>query len=203
MFDKTLSPFAKPLLSKMAIYLVKIGVSADAVSILGFITGIVAAFLVGYGHFLLALLFFSLNRILDGLDGAIARVKIPTHRGAFLDIVFDFIIYSSIPFAFAVFNDKNSFVACFIIFSFVGTGSSFLAYGILQEKVSKINKKPTGEKSFYYLSGLIEGSETIFFIVLILLFPSLFFSIGIFFGCLCWCTTIFRIYSGWRDFSLK
>ena len=93
MFDKTLSPFAKPLLSKMAIYAVKNGVSADTVSILGFITGIVAASLVGYGHFLLALLFFSLNRILDGLDGAIARVKIPTHRGAFLDIVFDFIIY--------------------------------------------------------------------------------------------------------------
>ena len=83
MFDKTLSSFARPLLTKIAIYAVKIGVSADAVSILGFITGIVAAFLVGYGHFLLALLFFSLNRILDGLDGAIARVKIPTHRGAF------------------------------------------------------------------------------------------------------------------------
>ena len=72
MFDKTLSPVARPLLSKMAIYAVKIGISADAVSILGFITGILAAFLVGYGHFLLALLFFSLNRILDGLDGAIA-----------------------------------------------------------------------------------------------------------------------------------
>ena len=203
MLDKTLLTHAKPILSKLANIACKVGVSANSASIIGFIFGIIAACLVGFGYFFLALICFMFNRIFDGLDGAIARKQHPTHRGAFVDIVFDFIIYSSIPFAFAVYNEEYSFVACFLIFSFIGTGTSFLAYAIIHGQIPKKNKNQNGEKGFYYLGGLIEGSETVFFIVLILLFPSLFSPIGILFGCLCWLTTIFRICIGWRDFSLK
>ncbi len=203
MFDKTLLTLAKPVLSKLANIALKAGVSANSASVIGLIFGITATFLVGFGYFFLALICFIFNRIFDGLDGAIARKQQPTHRGAFIDIVFDFIIYSSIPFAFAVYNKEYSFVACFLIFSFVGTGTSFLAYGIVNGQIPKKNKKQNGEKGFYYLSGLIEGTETACFILLILLLPSLFSPIGILFGCLCWFTTICRICIGWRDFSLK
>ncbi len=203
MLDKTLLTYTKPVLSKLAKLALNAGISANSASIIGFIFGIVAAWLVCFGYFLLALICFMLNRIFDGLDGAIARKLRPTHRGAFVDIVFDFIIYSSIPFAFAVYKEEYSFVACFLIFSFVGTGTSFLAYAIIHGQIQNKNKYQNCEKGFYYLDGLIEGSETIFFIILILLFPSLFTYIGILFGSLCWFTTIFRIRAGWRDFSLK
>ena len=203
MLDNILLKQTKPALSKLATIAIKIGISANSASIIGFIFGIIAACLVGFGYFHLALIFFILNRIFDGLDGAIARKQHPTYRGAFLDIVFDFIIYSSIPFAFAIYNNDYSFVACFLIFSFIGTGTSFLTYGIIYSQIHKKNKEIIAEKSFFYLGGLIEGSETLFFIILILLFPSLFINIGILFGCLCWFTTISRIRAGWRDFSLK
>ena len=203
MLDNILLKQTKPILSHLASIAIKIGISANTASIIGFIFGIISACLVGFGYFFLALIFFIINRIFDGLDGAIARKQHPTYRGAFLDIVFDFIIYSSIPFAFAIYNKDYSFVACFLIFSFIGTGTSFLTYGIIHAQIQKQNKETNAEKSFYYLGGLIEGSETLFFIILILLFPSFFTHIGVLFGCLCWFTTISRIRAGWRDFSLK
>ena len=203
MLDNILLKQTKPILSKLASIAIKVGVSANTASIIGFIFGITSACLVGFGYFFLALISFIINRIFDGLDGTIARKQHPTYRGAFLDIVFDFIIYSSIPFAFAIYNKEYSFVACFLIFSFIGTGTSFLTYGIIHAQIQKKNEETDAEKSFFYLGGLIEGSETLFFIIFILLFPSLFTHIGILFGCLCWITTIFRIRAGWRDFSLK
>ena len=203
MFDKKLQPFMNSALSPLAVIAAKSGISADAASLVGFIIGILSAFLVALGNFYLALIFFIINRVIDGLDGAIARESTPSYRGGFLDIVFDFIIYSSIPFAFAVYDGSNSLVACFLIFSFVGTGTSFLAYGIMQAQLPQKNKHPLHYKSFYYLGGLIEGSETIIFFTIVLLFPSLFLTIALVFGCLCWVSTIFRIHAGWRDFSLK
>ncbi len=125
MLDKKLQPLTQPVLSSLASIAIKAGISADVASIIGFFFGLIAACLIGFGYFSLALVFFIINRIMDGLDGAIARAEKPTYRGGFLDIVFDFIIYSAIPFAFAVYDRGNSFAACFVIFSFVGTGTSF------------------------------------------------------------------------------
>ena len=203
MLDRRLQPLTEPALSSFASIAIKAGISADVASIIGFIFGLVAACLIAFGYFSLALVFFIINRIIDGLDGAIARANEPTYRGGFLDIVFDFIIYSSIPFAFAIYDFGNSFAACFLVFSFVGTGTSFLAYALIHAKLSDKKKDTLNGKSFYYLGGLIEGSETIIFIVIILCFPSLFSNIAFSFGCLCWISAILRIHAGWRDFSLK
>ena len=203
MLDKKLQPLTQPVLSSLASIAVKLGISADLASIIGFVLGIIAACAIASGYFFIALVFFIINRCVDGLDGAIARVGEPTHKGAFLDIVFDFIIYSSIPFAFAVYDIGNSFAACFLIFSFVGTGTSFLAYGIMHAQITEKKRDLLNQKSFYYIGGFIEGSETIIFIIIILSFPSLFSIFALVFGCLCWISTIFRIHAGWRDFSLK
>jgi hypothetical protein len=52
-------------------------------------------------------------------------------------------------------------------------------------------------KSFYYLGGLTEGSETILLFVLCCLFPAHFAWLAWLFGALCWLTTATRIYSGY------
>ena len=95
MFDKTLLSLTKPVISQLAIITIKVGLSANSASIIGFILGVTAACLVSLGYFFFVLIFFILNRIFDGIDGAIAREQNPTHLGAFLDIIFDFIVYSS------------------------------------------------------------------------------------------------------------
>ena len=203
MFDRNLQEYSTPLLLYLAKYLVKARISADFISGAGFAFGVIAALLAANSYFLCALIFFLVNRLLDGLDGVVARINGPTHRGAFLDIVFDFIIYSSLPFAFAIFDRNNSFASCFVIFSFIGTGTTFLAYAIMQAKIPEKFQKKIGQKSFYYLGGIAEGAETILFISFILLFPTLFSPAAFLFGTLCWVSSFFRLYAGWQDFSLK
>ena len=104
---------------------------------------------------------FLLNRVADGLDGAVARASMTTDFGGYLDIVCDFVFYSAIPFAFAVALPENAFASAFLIFSFIGTASSFLAFAILAEK-HNISTEIRGKKAFYYLGGLTEGVKPSF-----------------------------------------
>ncbi|MCF6630412.1 CDP-alcohol phosphatidyltransferase family protein, partial [Raoultella ornithinolytica] len=83
-----------------------------------------------------------------------------------------------------------------LLFSFIGTGSSFLAFAALAAK-HQIANPGYAHKSFYYLGGLTEGSETILLFVLCCLFPAYFAWLAWLFGALCWLTTATRIYSGY------
>ena len=116
-----------------------------------------------------------------------------TDLGGFLDIVLDFLIYAAVPFAFALADPAaNALPAAFLIFSFMGTGSSFLAYAIMAAKRG-IATELRGRKSLYYLGGLTEGTETIVAFVLACLWPAWFPLIAWTFGALCWLTTATRI----------
>lgn len=185
----------------MAESLIAWGWSADRVTVLGFIIGLLAIPAIAFEAYLLGLLLILLNRIADGLDGAIARKSEKTDRGGFLDITLDFIFYSSIPFAFALADPfNNALAASFLIFSFIGTGCSFLAYAIMAEKRG-ITTDIRGQKSLYYLGGLTEGTETIFLFVLACFFPTWFPALAVIFGCLCWVTTATRVHAGWQSFD--
>ena len=70
----------------------------------------------------------------DGLDGALARRLGPTDLGGYLDIVLDFFFYAGVPFFFAVGRPEFALPAAFLVFSFVGTGSSFLAFAAVAAK---------------------------------------------------------------------
>ena len=48
-------------------------------------------------------------------------------------------------------------MAACLLFSFIGTGSSFLAYATIAEKTG-IDPSFKGKKSIYYLGGLTEGT---------------------------------------------
>ncbi|MFA0698669.1 CDP-alcohol phosphatidyltransferase family protein, partial [Vibrio sp. 10N.222.49.C9] len=73
--------------------------------------------------------------ICDGLDGALARRQGITDAGGFLDISLDFLFYSMVPFAFVLANpEANAIAGAFLIFSFIGTGSSFLAFAVMAGK---------------------------------------------------------------------
>ena len=140
-----------------------------------------------------------LNRIADGVDGAVVRCGGTSDFGGYLDIVADFIFYAAVPFAFAIADPANALAATFLIFSFIGTGSSFLAYAILAEK-HNISTDIRGRKTFYYLGGLTEGAETILLFIAMLIWPSYFVYFAWSFGALCWITTATRIYAAYRQF---
>ncbi|SHO49024.1 CDP-alcohol phosphatidyltransferase family protein [Desulfopila aestuarii] len=174
------------------------GMRANQVTLWGFMIGMLAIPAIGLNWYSVGLLLILMNRVADGIDGALARIDGATDAGGFLDIVLDFIFYSGIIFAFALADPaRNSLAATALIFSFVGTGSSFLAYAIMAERRKFVNIVYP-HKGFYYLGGLAEGTETIFFFIAICLFPALFPLLAWFFAGICLLTTIVRVWGGYR-----
>jgi phosphatidylglycerophosphate synthase len=191
--DARLRRLIDPPLDWLSAPLAAHGLSANAVTVAGFVIGLGAVAAIAGRLYFLGLGLLLLNRLFDGLDGAVARRRGLTDLGGFLDIVLDFLIYAAVPFAFAVADPAaNALAAAFLIFSFVGTGSSFLAFAIMAAKRG-IGTDLRGRKSLYYLGGLTEGTETIVVFVLACLWPPLFPWIALVFGLLCWLTTATRI----------
>ena len=197
MLDKHVVPRLKPALRQMAMKLNRSGVTADQTSVAGFVIGMVAIGAVSLGFFTLALLLMLLSRLGDGLDGELARLSEPTDAGGFLDITLDFFFYAAFPLGFALYDPANNALpAVFLVVSFVGTGSSFLAFSTLAEKRSIVNRD-FAYKGLYYLDGLAEGTETIICFALMCLMPHHFATIAWIFGSICLITTFNRIYSGY------
>ncbi len=201
MFDAALLPTLERVLSGPARALHRKGISADTITLTGFCIGLVACLAVISGAYGLALLGLALNRLADGLDGAVARLGTPTDRGAFLDIALDFWFYSLFPLAFAIADPgQNALAAAVLIATFVGTGSSFLAFSIIAEKRG-VTAQAYPTKGIYYLGGLTEGTETIAVLAAFCLFPQAFPVIAYIFAALCTVTTLTRWLAGWRLFS--
>lgn len=192
MLDARLRKLIDPPLDALGRRLAALGVSANSVTWTGFLVGCGAWALLALGSYGWALALILVNRLADGLDGAVARHARLSDLGGYLDIVLDFLFYSGVVFFFAVGRPAEALPAAFLIFSFVGTGASFLAFAALAAKHG-ITSSARGSKSIYYLGGLTEGSETIVLFVAICLFPHLFAWFAWIFGALCWLTTAARI----------
>lgn len=200
MLDTTLRKIMDPALKPVASLLVKIGFSANEITVFGFIFGVFSWITLAMNMYYFALGMLLISRILDGLDGLVAQKTIQTQIGGYLDIVLDFIFYSGVPFFFAIGKPEFTLSASFLIFSFVGTGSSFLAYSAMAAKNGITNKKHKN-KAIYYLGGLTEGTETILLFIFICLNPNSFPQAAWIFGSLCWLTTFTRIYTAFVNFK--
>ena len=201
MLDRHAMKLMKPVIDWTAQEIKNQGYTADQVTFTGFGLGLFAALCIALGFYTFAIVPLLASRALDGLDGAVARAGVATDRGAFLDIGLDFLFYGAIPLAFGVANpDSNALAAATLLAAFVGTGSSFLAYAVIAEKRGlKSTEYPT--KSFYYLGGLAEGTETIACFLAMCLWPHHFASLAYFYAALCLITTATRLLAGWKTFT--
>jgi len=188
-----------PPLNWMAKRLAAAGLGANVVTVAGFAVGVGGCVAIAFESYSLALVLIVVNRLADGLDGAIARRTGSTDLGGFLDITLDTIFYSGVPLAFAVSRPEFALPAAFLIYSFVGTGGSFLAYAIIAAKRKRITAR-SGKKTFFYAAGLMEGTETVAFLVLFCVLPDSFPVLAWTFGGLCWLTTALRIAAGVQEF---
>ena len=196
MFDRHLQKLTQKPLSFFAKIILKY-ISANQITIIGFIFGLMMCLFIYLELFFLAIFFLILNRICDGLDGVMARLTVPTYMGAYLDIVLDFIFYSAFILIFGLLDTSNIIITCLLLFSYICTGTTFLAQAIIQPKLDLVQKDESLDidipKSFYYSAGLIEGTETILFMIMCLLFPNLYFFFGLIFVILCLLTALSRI----------
>lgn len=192
MLDKFLTPMIKPILAPVVVVLHKRGITADQLTVTGFLIGMLALPLLAFELWYGALAAIALNRIFDGLDGALARhAQQSSSAGGYLDITLDFLFYAAVPLGFIFANpEQNAIAGALLLATFIGTGSSFLAFAIAAEKF-KLDKPQFKYKSFYYLNGLTEGTETIALFVAFCLLPL----------AAALCTTRWYLCHGLRDYD--
>ena len=201
MLDRRVLDLSRGVLQALARALLARGLKADHLSWGGFVIGLGAVPLIAGHQFAWAALLIVVNRLADGLDGTMARLSAPTDRGAFLDISLDFLFYSSIPLAFALADPQgNALAAAVLIYAFVGTGSTFLAFAVIAAKRQLASASYPG-KGFYYLGGLTEASETIAVFLAMCLVPSWFSFLAYGFAALCGLTTTTRLIAGCKAFK--
>ena len=201
MLDRALHAAIKPVLNRAAQGLVRLGIAADAVTITGFVVGMAAAVAIALESYWVGLALLLASRLMDGLDGAVARATKPTDRGGFLDITLDFLFYASIPLAFAIAHPAhNALPAAVLLAAFIGTGSSFLAFAVIAEK-HQVPSTAFPDKRFYFLGGLTEATETLIAFAAMCLWPQWFPQLAYGFAVLCAITIAMRIGWGWRRFG--
>ncbi len=201
MLDRAAANLIKPAIDRLAQVLADMGVGANLMTLLGFGIGMAAAVLIALQHFLIAALAILLSRLCDGLDGAIARRSRTTDAGGFLDIALDFVFYAAIPLAFAVADPgRNALAAALLLAAFCGTMSSFLAFATIAAK-RQMDNLSWPDKSFYFLGGLTEATETLVCFAAMCIWPQHFALIANVYAAMCLVTTATRIWWGWRAFS--
>jgi phosphatidylglycerophosphate synthase len=200
MFDVALRRFVDPALNRIAVGIVDARISANMLTISGAGLALAAAFFVSQSNFAAALGLILLNRIVDGLDGAVARIKGPTEFGGYLDTICDYIFYLSIPVAFGLMDPVNQIPALLLVASFTLTAVSFLAFAAIAARHAS-DEGAHGPKAFIYSTGLMEGAETVAFFALFCLFPGFFPTLAIVFAALCLLTVVQRFILAAKSFS--
>ena len=192
MLDTLMRPLINRPLDAAGRALARRGVNANAVTWTGLCAGLLAAVAIAFGFFALAFALIVVNRIIDGLDGAVARATKPTDSGGYLDIVVDYVFYGGVPLAFAIVDPAaNAVPAAALLASFCLTCSSFLAFAIIAAKRG-IQTVAHGRKSFFYSTGIVEATETIAFFLLMAAWPAWFPLLAWLFSGLCVLTAIQR-----------
>ncbi len=200
MLDGAMRKIIDPPLNRVGKWLAAMGVSANSVTLAGLALGLLAAVLIALGNYSAALVFVLLSRVADGLDGAVARATRKTDFGGYLDIIADFLFYGAIPLAFAVVNPgENAVAAAVLLLSFYVNGATFLGFSVLAER-NGLSTTGRGEKNLYFTDGLLEGTETIAFFVVICVWPDLFMPLAYLFAAATFYTSIMRVLRARREF---
>ena len=198
--DRFMRRLIDPALDQAGRSLGSRGVSADALTFAGLGAGLAAALCMALRLDVAALVLFLGNRLLDGLDGAVARATARTDRGGFLDIVLDFAVYGAVPLAFALRDPAaNAIPAAVLLFAFHVNGASFLAFAAVAAKRG-LDGAAYPDKSIYFTAGLAEGTETILFFAAMILWPGAFPLLAYAFAGLTLMSAVARIAVAWHAF---
>ena len=200
MFDRQIQKFTQKPLKYIAKLFLKF-ISPNQMTFIGFSFGVLMCLFIIIDQYLFATIFLFLNRLSDGLDGTMARLQTPTPLGGYLDIVLDFLIYGGFVLSFGITEQNNTLLSMVLLFCYIGTGSTFLAKAAILPSLTNQNLNEEIPKSFHYAVGLVEGTETIVFMILCLLFPNFFIYFSFIFIILCLITIVFRIIVCYKELS--
>jgi phosphatidylglycerophosphate synthase len=171
-------------------------VSANQITIFGFVLGAGCFLAIATNSLTAALILLGLNRLADGLDGAVARAQSPSELGSYLDIVADFALWGLLPIGFIILDSDNSVAAAVLLSSFSMSMTVFLAFAIMAEKRG-LETDAQGRKSFFYVAGLAEGTETIAFFAIVIIWPGAFIPAAFVYAGIVYVSVIGRVASSY------
>lgn len=149
------------------------GVSPTTLSLAGLAVGLGAAGAAAAGAFGLALGLWLANRLLDGLDGEVARMFGRTSDvGGYIDLVTDFVVYAAVPLGIAMHGGAFAHVAILMAAYYVNAASWMLLSQLAERRGSA---RSGDERTTVAIpGGLIEGTETAVAYTLLLVVPGAF-----------------------------
>ena len=171
MFDRYLRPVKDRTLA-VIIRALGIRLHPTLLTLIAFLIGCASVAAILLGLPVAALLLWLGSRILDGLDGAVARAaERQSDFGGYLDIVLDMILYAAIPLAISLRSGGRweLMATCLLLAVFVVNGASWMYLAAILEKRGTGR---SGELTTITMPrGLIEGTETIIFYSLFIVLP--------------------------------
>jgi len=200
MFDPQIQKYIQKPLKYIAKLFLKF-ISPNHMTLIGFSFGVLMCLFIIIDQYLMAMIFLFLYRLSYGLYCTMASLQTPTPLGGYLDIVLDFLIYGGFVLSFGITEQNNTLLSMILLFCYIGTGSTFLAKAAILPSLTNQTLNEEIPKSFHYAVGLVEGTETIIFMFLCLLFPSLFIYLASIFIFLCLITIVFRIIVFYRELN--
>ena len=171
-------------------------ISANQITIFGLVLGVGCFLAIATNAMTAAFTLLALNRLADGLDGAVARAQTPSDLGAYLDIVSDFVLWGLLPIGFIILDSNNAVAAAVLLSSFSMSMTVFLAFAIMAEKRG-LETDTQGNKSFFYIAGLAEGTETIAFFAVVIIWPCAFIPAAFFYAGIVYLSVIGRVASSY------
>ena len=172
MLDHTLRVYKDDLLRPLAGHLGRI--SPNAITVLALVVGLAAASAAALQWYWVALGLWLLNRVLDGLDGMVARTHArQSDFGGYLDIVLDFVVYAAVPIGLYLGNPSgaNALALILLLSSFYVNAASWIYLSAILEKRAA-GAGVRGELTTVTMpNGLVGGAETILFYSVFLVWP--------------------------------
>lgn len=158
---------ATPIAQRMS------NVSPAAITLIALVFGLLSALFAVQSMYLWGLVFWMINRALDGLDGLLARLHGKQGDfGGYLDILFDFVTYAAIPIGFVLGSpsEERYLTLAFMLGVFYVNSASWLYLAAILEKRNAGD--PDTATTILMPAGLIGGFETFIAYFLFFLFPS-------------------------------
>lgn len=164
MLDTHSRKYVDPIINSGASFLLKLKLTANNVTIIALLIGILTSVFIYFDMNIIAVLTLWISGYLDAVDGAIARKTNTTSLfGTLMDITFDRIVETCMILVLALkyVDARMSFII--LLICIIISMTIFLTVGALVEK--------KGIKSFYYQAGVAERSEGFIMFSLIILLP--------------------------------
>lgn len=194
-------------------------VSPNRMTLLGLATGLASAATAATQLWWWALGLWLFSRVMDGLDGPLARRRRATEpsdvetapesessssseAGGFLDIMADFTVYGATVVGVAIGATGQYGVGWLpflaVLLAYYVNGSAFLAFSSI---AARTGRQRDDGRSLSFLGGLAEGTETIAVHSLWLLIPAQAGVIATVWAAIVAVSAVQRIVAGFRDLS--